>query len=157
MLTLLNCKFPLGVQMDKLCVIAWSQTTYSLNGNLGFILQHLSDHLHQLYKSDMVQMVFDEFGVVLRIYLGDHESIETESKGTLWQFIWDIYKGHELRGPGVWKLGCRSLHDQGSVVEYLPFVQVVIPGSWDQVLHRAPWLGAASPSACVSAFCVSHK
>ena len=43
-------------------------------------------------------------------------------------------------------------HLRGSEVEHLPLVQVVIPGSWDRVLHRAP----ASPSMCVSAsLCVS--
>ena len=35
----------------------------------------------------------------------------------------------------------------GSVVE----AQVVIPGSWDQVTHRAPCRKPASPSAYVSA------
>ena len=38
----------------------------------------------------------------------------------------------------------------------MPFAQVVIPGSWDQVLHQAPHREPASPSACVSAsLCVS--
>ena len=39
----------------------------------------------------------------------------------------------------------------GSVVECLPLVQVMIPGSWDQVPHRAPHREPASPSASVSA------
>ena len=39
----------------------------------------------------------------------------------------------------------------GSVVEHLPSSQSVIPGSWDQVLHQAPCMEPASPSACVSA------
>ena len=39
----------------------------------------------------------------------------------------------------------------GSVVERLPFAQILILGSWDRVLHQP-----ASPSACVSAsLCVS--
>ena len=39
----------------------------------------------------------------------------------------------------------------GSVVEYLPLAQVMILGSWNQVLHRAPHRESASPSAHVSA------
>ena len=47
-------------------------------------------------------------------------------------------------------------HLGGSVVECLPLAQVMIPGSWDQVLHRAPHREPASPSAYVSAsLCVS--
>ena len=42
-------------------------------------------------------------------------------------------------------------HLGGSMVEYLPLAQGVIPGSWDQVLHRAPCEEPASPSAYVSA------
>ena len=38
----------------------------------------------------------------------------------------------------------------GSVIECLPLVQVVIPGSWDRVLHRAPHGKPASPSASLS-------
>ena len=37
------------------------------------------------------------------------------------------------------------------MVEHLPLAQVVIPGSWDQVLHQAPYREPASPSAYVSA------
>ena len=40
----------------------------------------------------------------------------------------------------------------GSVVEHLPLAQIMIPGSWDQVLHQAPHREPASPSAYVSAF-----
>ena len=36
------------------------------------------------------------------------------------------------------------------MVERLPSAQSVILGSWDQVLHRAPCVEPASPSACVS-------
>ena len=36
-------------------------------------------------------------------------------------------------------------------MERLPQAQVVTSGSWDPVLHRAPCLEPASPSACVSA------
>ena len=43
-------------------------------------------------------------------------------------------------------------HWGGSAVECLPLAQVVIPGSQDQVPHRAPCVEPASPSACV---CVS--
>ena len=42
-------------------------------------------------------------------------------------------------------------HLGGSVIEHLPLAQVVIPGSWDQVPHRAPCMEPASPSAYVSA------
>ena len=42
-------------------------------------------------------------------------------------------------------------HLGGSVVECLPLAQVMIPGSWDGVLHRAPCREPASPSAYVSA------
>lgn len=38
-------------------------------------------------------------------------------------------------------------HLGDSVVEHL--AQVVIPGSWDGVPHRAPCKDSASPSACV--------
>ena len=40
----------------------------------------------------------------------------------------------------------------GSEVEHLPLAQGLFPGSWDQVLHRAPCREPASPSAYVSAF-----
>ena len=43
-------------------------------------------------------------------------------------------------------LGCLG----GSVVERLPSAQIMILGSWDQVLHRAPRKEPASPSAYVS-------
>ena len=44
----------------------------------------------------------------------------------------------------------------GSVVERLPFASVMIPRSWDRVLHQAPPGEPASPSACVFAFlCLS--
>ena len=39
----------------------------------------------------------------------------------------------------------------GSAIEHLPLAQVVIPGSWDQVLHQDPHGEPASPSAYVSA------
>ena len=49
-------------------------------------------------------------------------------------------------------MGCLG----GSVVERLPLAQVMIPGSWDQVLHQGPCGEPASPSAYVSAsLCVS--
>ena len=38
----------------------------------------------------------------------------------------------------------------GSVGEHLPSTQGVIPGSWDQVPHRAPCREPASPSSCLS-------
>ena len=42
-------------------------------------------------------------------------------------------------------------HLGGSVDERLPLAQVVIPESWDRVLHQAPCREPASASACVSA------
>ena len=39
----------------------------------------------------------------------------------------------------------------GSVVWRLPLAQSAILESWDQVLHWAPGMEPASPSACVSA------
>ena len=52
------------------------------------------------------------------------------------------------------ELGCLG----GTAVGRLPLAQVVIPGSWDQVLHWAPHREPASTSACVSAsLCVSHE
>ena len=41
-------------------------------------------------------------------------------------------------------------HLSGSVVERLPSAQVMTPGSWDRVLHRAPCMEPASPSAYIS-------
>ena len=37
------------------------------------------------------------------------------------------------------------------MVEHLPLAQVMIPESWDQLLHQAPRMEPASPSAHVSA------
>ena len=46
----------------------------------------------------------------------------------------------------------------GSAVGLLRSAQVVIPGSWDRVPHRAPHGEPASPSAYVSAsLCVSRE
>ena len=46
----------------------------------------------------------------------------------------------------------------GHLVECLPLVQVMVPGSWDRIPHRAPDRALASPSAYVSAsLCVSHE
>ena len=39
-----------------------------------------------------------------------------------------------------WGKGCLG----GSVLERLPLAQVVVPGSWDGVLHRAPHREPAS-------------
>ena len=44
----------------------------------------------------------------------------------------------------------QSGHLGGSVVELLPLAQVMIPGSWDLVLHVAPSRELASPSPYVS-------
>ena len=57
-----------------------------------------------------------------------------------------------IRKGGFWgRLG-------GSVVERLPLAQIMIPGSWDQVLHQAFCRKPASPSAYVSAsLCVLHE
>ena len=44
----------------------------------------------------------------------------------------------------------------GSAVEQLSSAQGIIPGSWDRVLHGAPYRESASLSAYVSAsLCVS--
>ena len=51
--------------------------------------------------------------------------------------------------PPIYKMG--EGHVGGSVVECLPWAQVMTPGSWDGVPRRAPRMEAASPSACVSA------
>ena len=48
----------------------------------------------------------------------------------------------------------------GSALEHLPLAQVMVPGSQNQVPHRAPCMEPASPSACVYdslSVCVSHK
>ena len=42
-------------------------------------------------------------------------------------------------------------HTGGSVVEHLPLAKVLILGSWDQVLHQAPYGELASPSTYVFA------
>ena len=42
-------------------------------------------------------------------------------------------------------------HLGGSVVQHLPLTQVMVPGFWNRVPHRAPCGEPASPSACVSA------
>ena len=48
-------------------------------------------------------------------------------------------------------------HLGGSVVEYLPLAQAMVPESWDQVPHQGPLREPASPSTYVSAFlCLSH-
>ena len=39
----------------------------------------------------------------------------------------------------------------GSVVEHLPLAQGVVLETQDRVLHQAPCMEPASPSACVSA------
>ena len=62
-------------------------------------------------------------------------------------------EGMRARRDGTCELPCLKLEQEhlgGSVVERLPLAQGVIPGSWDQVLHRAPRGEPASPSACVS-------
>ena len=44
----------------------------------------------------------------------------------------------------------------GSVVEHLPLAQVVIPGSWDRVLHQAPCGEPTSPRLSLGLFlCLS--
>ena len=49
-------------------------------------------------------------------------------------------------------------HLGDSVVERVPLAQVVILGSWYQVLYWVPCRKPASPSAYVSAsLCVSHE
>ena len=50
-------------------------------------------------------------------------------------------------------------HLGGSVVEPLPLAQVVIPGSWDQVLHQAPHnsLVVPLPMFLPLSLCVSHE
>ena len=54
----------------------------------------------------------------------------------------------------VYKIRGMSRHLGGLVVEHPPLAQVVIPGSWDQVLYQVPRREPACPSAYVS---VSHE
>ena len=56
----------------------------------------------------------------------------------------ELQMREEEENPGEGHLG-------SSVVERLPLTQVVIPGSWDRVLHQAPCGEPAFPSAYVSA------
>ena len=44
----------------------------------------------------------------------------------------------------------------GSAFEHLPLAQVMILGSWDQILHQAPFMEPASPSAYVSASLINE-
>ena len=61
---------------------------------------------------------------------------------------WQISTQGNVTDAMVWSplLECLG----GSVVEHLPLVQVMIPGSWDWVLRQAPHRELASPSAYVS-------
>ena len=56
-----------------------------------------------------------------------------------------------VSGPPIPAKASSLEHLGGSVAEHLPLAQVMIPGSWDEVLHRTPCKASASPSACVSA------
>ena len=61
----------------------------------------------------------------------------------------ELQMREEEENPGEGHLG-------SSVVECLPLAQVLIPGSWDEVLHQVSLREPASPSAYVSAcLCVS--
>ena len=65
--------------------------------------------------------------------LNDHISLQSKLPHAWW-----------LETTNIWgRLG-------GSAVKHLPLAQVVIPGSWDTVPHRAPHREPASPSAYVS-------
>ena len=57
----------------------------------------------------------------------------------------------ELNGIIRSFLKTRVRHVCGSVVKCLPLAQVVSLGSWDRVLHQAPCMEPASPSAYVFA------
>ena len=57
-----------------------------------------------------------------------------------------------------WTEGGAKLLSHRGCLEHLPLVQVMVLGSWDQVLHRAPLREPASPSVYVLAsLCVSHE
>ena len=51
--------------------------------------------------------------------------------------------------PAFWE------HLGGPVVEHLPLAQVLIPGSWDQVLHQAPWRKPLLPLPVSASLCMS--
>ena len=60
----------------------------------------------------------------------------------------------ERYDENIRKEGCLA----GSVIECLPLAQGMIPGSRDQVPHRAPCEELASLCLCLSLFlCVSHE
>ena len=65
-------------------------------------------------------------------FLQDREDGPTQHRRSL--------RNHRMAGIPGWLSSLASALAQG-----------VIPGSWDQVPHRAPCMEPASPSACVSA------
>lgn len=72
------------------------------------------------------------------------------------RFIYNsILKYNDLLSDKTLLLG----HLGGSVVEFFPLAQIMIPGSWDGVSHQAPWQGACF-SFCLCLYlslCVSHE
>ena len=74
-----------------------------------------------------------------------------------WYHYWQVSSFHRIRAE--WDYSDMG-RQGGSVVEHLSSAQVVIPRSQDRVLHRAPNVEPASPSASVSAslsLCVPHE
>ena len=72
------------------------------------------------------------------------------------------HESHDLMEPAscpIFKWVAMG-HLGGSVVKCLPLAQGMTLRSWDPVLHQAPYMEPASPSARVSAslsFCVSRE
>ena len=106
---------------------------------------------HMGYRLSL--QLFDVYPRVEEIsgYIVDGESQDSHR----WRKKIPIRKWEGREGPCGVRLEPEG-HLGGSVVEHLPLTQIMIPGSWDGVPHRAPHREPASPSAYVSAsLCMS--
>ena len=65
-------------------------------------------------------------------------------------------EGLTVRRIYIYKRALKG-HLGGSVVENLPLPQIVILGSWDQVLHQAPHLMLSLPMSLPLSLSVSHE